>query len=324
MLNINAASDFGRTDDRRVRKVIEMRQIQNIKDNSRKLTSGLLLLVFLLLPVAAVAESSVWEWRMSLKIEKSGDAMYMPSAVAFDAKAERYYAIDTGRNRLVSFSRNGDLLKVFTANDQLQSPFDMVRLENGQLWVVEKGRNSLTLVDVAAKKIEQHILRDGSRPVFPDRIAAAGGKLYVLDRASGDILRLAQDLSVEQHYGCRDCSAGFVDFVIHKGKILAIEPRDKKIYRFNERGQILDEIQLGDEAGFPVSLDIGSAGFYYVLDRHANSVLAYDESGQFRYRFLATGQSPGKVYFASQLRFDPWGRLCVVDEGNGRIEVYGQ
>lgn len=302
-----------------------MRQIQNIAGNFRKLKSGLLLLVLLLLlPVVAAAESSVWEWRMSLKIEKPGDAMYMPSAVAFDAQAERYYAIDTGRNRLVSFSRDGDLLKVFTANDQLQSPFDMVRLDNGQLWVVEKGRNSLTLIDVAAKKIEQHNLRDGSQQVFPDRIAAADGKLYVLDRASGDVLRLGQDLSVEQRYGCRDCSAGFADFVLHNNELLAIEPRDKKIYRFSEPGQLLEAIQLGAEAGFPVSLDIGPAGFYYVLDRHANSVLAYDESGQFRYRFLTTGQSPGKVYFASQLRFDPWGRLCVVDEGNGRIEVYGQ
>jgi DNA-binding beta-propeller fold protein YncE len=307
-----------------MRKVIEMRPNQNKAGYSRKLKSGLLVLLLVLLPVAAAAQSSVWEWRMSLKIETPGDAMYMPSAVAFDTQGERYYAIDTGRNRLVSFSRDGDLLKAFTANDQLKSPFDMVRLDNGQLWVVEKGRNSLTLIDVAAKKIEQNILRDGSRLVFPDRIAADGGKLYVLDRASGDILRLGQDLSVEQRYGCRDCSAGFVDFVLHKGEILAIEPRDKKIYRFSKKGQMLDEVHLAGEAGFPVSLDIGPSGFYYVLDRHDNSVLAYDDSGRFRYRFLTTGQSPGKVYFASQLRFDPWGRLCVVDEGNGRIEVYGQ
>jgi len=283
-----------------------------------------LLLALILVPMIASAQSSSWEWQTSLKIEKAGDAMYMPSAVAFDRQSERYYVIDTGRNRLVSFSRAGELLKIFTANEKLKSPFDMVRLDNGQLWVVEKGRNSLTLIDVAAKKIEQHPLRDGDRKVFPDRIAEDGDKLYVLDRVSGNILRLGPDLSVEQSYGCQDCSAGFADFVIHKGEILAIEPRDKKIYRFSENGQILDEVHLAGEAGFPVSLDIGPSGFYYVLDRHDNSVLAYDESGRFRYRFLSTGQSPGKVYFARQLRFDPWGHLCVVDEGNGRVEIFGQ
>ena len=297
-----------------------------LRNCSRKLKSELLLLAALLLalPGIAAAQSSIWEWQMSLKIDRQGDAMYMPSAVAFDSQSERYYAIDTGRNRLVSFSRDGDLLKAFTANDQLKSPFDMVRLDNGQLWVVEKGRNSLTLIDVAAKKIEQNVLHDQGQLVFPHRISAVGEKLYVLDRASGNVLRLASDLSVEQRYGCSDCAAGFADFVVKKDEVFALEPREKRIYRFKDNGQVLEEIQLRGDVGFPVSLDIGSTGFYYILDRHDNSVLAYGEGGSFKYRFLSTGQSPGKVYFASQLRFDPWGRLCVVDEGNGRIEIFGQ
>ena len=62
----------------------------------------------------------------------------------------------------------------------------------------------------------------------------------------------------------------------------------------------------------------------YVLDRHQNSVLAYDEQGVFRYRFLDNGQSAGRVYFARHLRFDPWGNLCVVDEGNGRVEIFSR
>jgi len=285
------------------------------------LTLGCLLL---LLPVTAGAQSSVWSWQMSLRVEDVGDAMYMPSAVAFDSESERYYAIDTGRNRLVSFSRDGKLLKGFTANNRLKAPFDMVRLDNGQLWVVEKGRNSLTLIDVAARKVQPNMLRDGDQQVFPDRIAESGGRLFVLDRSSGQVLRLAPDLSIEQRYGCANCSAGFIDFVIDDGDVLAIEPRDRKLYRFKRDGTVVEEIELSGEAGFPVSVAVGPAGFYYVLDRHANSVLAYDESGRFRYQFLTTGKSAGKVYFARQLRFDPWGRLCVVDEGNGRVEIYAQ
>ena len=50
--------------------------------------------------------------------------------------------------------------------------------------------------------------------------------------------------------------------------------------------------------------------------------MAFTEKGQFLYRFLDLGQSVGKVYFARQIRFDPWGQLCVVDEGNGRVEIY--
>jgi len=289
------------------------------------LTRLFLPVLLALLPAPAPAQSpSPWQWQMSLRVEKTGESMYMPSAVAFDPKSERYYVVDTGRNRLVSFGKNGDIGKAFSANEQLKAPFDMVRLDNGQLWVVEKGRNSLTLIDVAAKKIKPNTLIDGERLVFPDRIAVARGKLHVLDRSSGQVLRLASDLSVEQRFGCPDCSAGLVDFVIDKDSVLALEPREKVVYRFRSDGTIAEKIDLKGEVDFPVSLAVGPSGFIYVLDRHQDSVLAFSEEGQFRYRFLGTGQSAGKVYFARELRFDPWGRLCVVDEGNGRVEIYGR
>ena len=86
----------------------------------------------------------------------------------------------------------------------------------------------------------------------------------------------------------------------------------------------IEEISLKGQLDFPVSLDVGPSGFLYVLDRHMDSVLVYSGNGQFSYSFLGKGQSPGKVYFARQIRFDPWGRLCIVDEGNGRVEIYSR
>lgn len=281
------------------------------------------LIALILFPTMALAQSP-WQWQKSLRVDEVGDSMYMPSAVAFDRATQRYYVVDTGKNRLISFGQDGKVIRAFTANNQLKDPFDMVRLDNGQLWVVEKGRNSLTLIDIAAKKVQPNTLRDGNRLVFPDRIAYAGGKLHVLDRSSGQILRLNKDLSVEQHFGCPDCSAGMFDFVMDGDSVLAIEPRDKKIYRFRADGTVAQVIDLGDKADFPVSLDVDPGGSIYVLDRHQNSVLVYSPNGQFIYRFLGPGQSAGKVYFARQLRFDPWEHLCVVDEGNGRVEIYGR
>ena len=295
--------------------------------NQKRLVPFLIKLIVLavpvLLPTTALADAP-WYWKMSLRVEQTGDSMYMPSAVAFDKKNERYYAVDTGRNRLVSFDRDGKLLSAFTADERLQAPFDMVRLDNGKLWVVEKGRNSLTLIDVAARKVETHTLRDGKKLVFPDRLAANAGKLYVLDRASGQILRLDGDLNIEQRYGCPECSAGMFDFVIVNNSIVALEPRDKKVYRFNNDGTIVDVISLGEEVAFPISVAVGQYGFIYVLDRKQNSVLVYSENGQFLYRFLSQGQSVSNVFFPRELRFDPWGQLCVVDEGNGRIEIFSR
>lgn len=289
------------------------------------LTGSFLLLAMALLPLsAAAATPAPWQWQQGLLLDEAGESMYMPSAVAFDRESERYYVVDTGRSRLVSFDKEGKVIRAFTANDQLKSPFDLVRMDNGRMWVVEKGRNSLTLIDLANRKVEPNTLKDGERLVFPDRIAVSEGKLHILDRSSGMVLRLNDDLSVDRRFGCPDCSGGLIDFVFQDDSILGIESGGKRILRFDSDGTIADKMELGDEVDFPVSLDVGPSGYIYVLDRHQNKVFTYTRSGQFRYSFLGTGKAPGKVYFPRQLRFDPWGRLCVVDEGNGRVEIFSR
>lgn len=284
-----------------------------------------LTVVLFLLPTTLALAESPWHWQMSLYVNTPGDAMYMPAAVAFDPDSARYYAVDAGNNRLVSFDRNGELLKAFSADNRLRVPFDMVRLENGQLWVVEKGRNSLTHINIGTRKIQPHLLRDGDRQVFPDRIARAGGKLYVLDRASGQVLRLSKDLEVEQRYGCDDCLGVVVDFIIDDDSVWALETMGKNVYQFRPDGSIAKTIKLGDRVAFPVSLALGPAdASIYILDRHQNRVVVFGRDGRFQYDFLGLGQAQEKLYFPRQLRFDPWGRLCVVDEGNGRVEVFSR
>jgi hypothetical protein len=137
-------------------------------------------------------------------------------------------------------------------------------------------------------------------------------------------LRLDANLSVEQRFGCQECSAGFFDFVIAQGSLFALEPRDKKIYRFHTDGRLAEVINLSGEVDFPVSLAVTPYDIILILVRHQDKILAYNENGQFQFSFLGSGQSTGRVYFARQLRIDPWGNLCVVDEGNGRVEIYNQ
>ena len=282
-------------------------------------------IVFVLLPVTPALAKSTWQWQMSLYVKTKGDAMYMPAAIAFDPASQRYYAVDAGNSRLVSFDKNGELLKAFSADNRLRVPFDMVRLDNGQLWVVEKGRNSITLIDIGAREVQPHTLHDGKRLVFPDRIAFAGGKLYVLDRGSGQVLRLNDNLEVEQHFGCDDCQGVVVDFAVDGDTVWALETMDKNIYQFRPDGSLANTIHLGDKVDFPVSLALGpSDASLYVLDRHQHRIVVFSRDGRFQYDFLSIGQGQDKLYFPRELRFDPWGRLCVVDEGNGRVEIFSR
>ncbi|MEJ2199441.1 MAG: hypothetical protein P8X63_00270 [Desulfuromonadaceae bacterium] len=288
-------------------------------------TVGVLGIALLLLPAPATAESP-WKWQKSLRIETPGDAMYMPSAVSFDPSTERYYVVDTGRNRLVSYSRAGAMVKAFSADNRLLAPFDMVRLDDGTLWVVEKGRNSLTSINVGAKQVTPHVLRDGAQRIFPDRVAYGQGALYVLDRASGNVLRLNEDLSVAQRFGCPDCTDGFADFAVTDDAVWALETLEKKVFRFRPDGSIAETIHFKGQVGFPVSMamGVGLDDALYILDRHQHRIVVFKRNGQFMYEFLELGQGPSQVQFPRQIRFDPWGNLCVVDEGNGRVEVFSR
>lgn len=277
-----------------------------------------------LLAVPAQAKSS-WQWKMTLADNLKGDAMYMPAAVSFDQESGRYYAVDAGNNRLISFDRNGVLLKAFSAENRLKAPFDMVRLDDGKLWVVEKGRNSLTLIDIAGKKVVPNTLKDEGRLVFPDRLVESNDKLYVLDRASGQVLQLNDDLSVAQRFGCADCLGVIVDFAVDDGSVWTLDVMGKNIYHYAADGKLSDTLSLGDRVNFPDSLAISpGAHLIYVLDRHQGQVVVFGEDGKYQYSFLGLGQGQEQLYFPRQIRFDPWGHLCVVDEGNGRIIVYAR
>ncbi len=271
---------------------------------------------------AEMKTASGWTWQRVLKQDRVQDAMQMPTALFVDAEKGHYYVVDSGRNRLLSFNRRGELLHIFNAGRALQTPFDMVKTGAGGIWVVEKGKNSLSSIDLKARKVTPATLYYKGTLVYPDRIEAAGSLLYVLDKATGSIISYNMDLIAKKRFFCPDCSAGFVDFKIHGKRIWALDQRGRAVYRFRLDGTREAVMELGDTVNFPVSLDIGPSGYIYVLDRHARDVAVYDKDGVFKYRFLGKGISRGQLYYPVEIRFDPWGGLCIVDEGNARVEIF--
>ncbi len=264
-----------------------------------------------------------WEWQFTLKAEHKNQ-MNMPASIYIDADKERYYVVDTGNNRLISFDREGKLLSAFNANKSLLIPADMERNIDGTLWVIEKGRNTLTQIDLKNKEVIPHDISSDGKTLYPSRLELDGGKLYILDRMTGDIIRLSADLKPEVRYGCNGCMGGFIDFKVKEGVVTGLVQIEKTLYRFDNDGKQTSKVVLGNDIGFAYSFAIGPTGLLYVVDRYTGTIDVYDESGQFKYEFLGKGQVRGRLYYPAELKFDPWGRLCIVDEGNGRVEVYSR
>lgn len=283
-----------------------------------------LLLILNISSVQQLMAASPWQWEMSLHEAQSGPGMYLPSAIYIDARLERYYVVDSGRNRILTYDKAGKIYRDFSAGNQLVIPYDIVH-EEGILWLVEKGKNSLTKIDLEAKKIFPKIITDQGKQIYPDRLEIAGATLFLLDKASGMIFGLDRELNIVRKFTCNDCESGFVDFKVRNGSLWGLEQQGKKVFKFSMNSDLQQVIQLHEESlDFPRSLEIDESGFLYILDRHKGAIAVFDGGGAFRYSFLQPGQARGQVYYPIELKFDPWGRLCVVDEGNGRVQIFSK
>jgi sugar lactone lactonase YvrE len=199
----------------------------------------------------------------------------------------------------------------------------MVRIaQSEQLWVVEKGRNSLTKIDLKLKTLSPEILKYAGKTVYPDRLALSANKFYVLDKLTGNVI--AYDFDLRPTTVFSGAGNGFIDFVVNNSELWALDGRSKKITRFDLAGKLVGEVSLGDNVTFPVAIEIGPSGFLYILDKHAGRIVVFAKSGELKYSFLEKGHGAGGLYFPEDIIFDPLGRLCVVDTGNGRVGVFSR
>jgi hypothetical protein len=139
----------------------------------------------------------------------------------------------------------------------------------------------------------------------------------------GTVVRLDDNLKVEKILAGEQGGKGFVDFKVKKTGTWALDGLSGKVYRFAGDGAPA-VLALARSLAFPVSLEIDEAGQLYILDRHAGSVAVFGPQGEFRYDFLGQGKRHGKLWYPAQLLFDWAGRLCVVDEGNSRVDIFNR
>lgn len=266
------------------------------------------------------APASPWQLQFSLHNEKINNAL--PTALFVDQEKERYYVVDSRSGQLASFDKEGTFLKSFSPKEPLNSPFDMVRLNSTTLIVVEKGNNSLTTIDFAKKTTTRKTLVDQGKELMVDRLESVGQTLYCLDRRSGQIYKLSSSLKIDQRFPLPKGSSGIIDFKVVGEQIWALGQQEKQIYMYASNGRLVKRIDLPKQVVFPVSLALDKTGNIYILDRHKAKVVVLDRKSNFRYSFLNKGHGLADLFYPVEISFDPWGRLCIVDEGNSRVQIF--
>ena len=285
------------------------------------MVSALLLCLLLCSNGAAVA-AGAWSYLRQLPAVDSGVKVGGPGALALDQEKQRYYLVDMQAGQLVSFDRDGKFLAAFNAGGALKTPVSMARAQNGTLWVVDRGDNELLYINPRQQKVQRFTVTypDGTE-VFPAKVVVDSmNRLFLLDLKQGAILQLDDNLRVVRQYrGSRDFK-GFVDFKLKGEQLWALDGLSATVDHFLLSGERVSSVKLSG-LEFPVSLEVDAAEQLYLLDRHAGQVVVYSPTGELRMRFLGKGKRQGQLWFGKELVFDWDERLCVVNEGNGRVDI---
>ncbi|MFO7606753.1 MAG: hypothetical protein R6W72_10675 [Desulfurivibrionaceae bacterium] len=289
-------------------------------------SSFLAVLSVLVFSIGAAWAAGGWTWQFDLASSDKNTPFQMITSLYISAENERFYVVEAGGNSLHSYQFDGEYLNSFSPEGALSQPFDMARQgTSGELWVIEKGRNSLTRIDLQAQKVVPQELRAEGRLVYPERLILGEDRVYVLDKLSGNIISYDHDLKVLHVFESPATGGGFVDFVVKDNEIRALDARMARVHTFNADGGSGREISLaGYDFSFPVALEVGPSGFIYILDKHQGSVAVFDGAGEFKYNFFEKGHDKNSLYLPEDIVFDPLGRLCVVDAGNGRVGVFSR
>lgn len=285
----------------------------------------LIVLLVGLLPGVVVA-AGPWQKLISLPDDPEKVFLGELLGLSMDAERQRYYVVDSAHAQLVSFDREGNYLSTLNPGDTLKKPASLAMLGDGRLWIVERSDNSLVQVNLQRQQVRAFPLAYANgQPIFADKIQAdEKHQLYVLDRGRGVVVRLDDNLKVRQTYQGAKGFKGFIDFRLTDSGLWALDGLSRSLTLFNSQGEVQRTVALDKELAFPVAFEVDVAGQFYLLDRHAGRIVVFDRSGRYSYDFLLQGKRPGQLWFPARLMFDWEGRLCVVNEGNGRVDIYGR
>ncbi|WP_072905021.1 hypothetical protein [Malonomonas rubra] len=271
---------------------------------------------------SSVLAAGPWNYDRQLPDRKAGVKIDLATALYVDFDKQRYYLVDAQGGQLVSFDNTGKFLAAFNAGGELKTPISLARSQKGVLWVVDRADNRLLQINPRLQKVQRFRVKypDGSWVRLGKIAIDPKNRIFVLDQLRGSVLELDDDLSVKRQFRGGEAFAGFVDFKLKSDGIWALDGRKAQIYHFDNSGVASAPVSVSG-LEFPVSLEVDSAGRFYVLDRHAGIVAVYGPAGDKRFEFLGKGKRPGQLWFPEELVFDWDERLCVVDEGNGRVDI---
>jgi streptogramin lyase len=279
------------------------------------------LLLAWVFPASAIGADWVNQWRVP---DPQGEVRLQSAlAITVDLERERFYLADGIAGKLHAFDFNGEHLSSFNGEGKLGVPISLALQRSGRFWLIDRAGNALLRVIPQEKRIERFPFPlKGQNAMLPQKVVwHPGVGLLVLDRLSGQVLALDDNLKVKGRYGsaCTDViSAADSVWILQEDKyILNIDPQG----RANAR-----KIQLDAALQRPVALERTPEGQLLVADRGLAQVLVFSPEGRHLYSIGAKGRGVGRFNSPRQVVSLPSdthaGAMLVLDEVNRCVDLF--
>lgn len=272
--------------------------------------------------VIADASQPIWNSEIVFPDQQQ---IISPLTMTVDMPRQRYYVVDTQQGQIVSFDKMGQQLSTFDANAMLQNPVAMCFARPGKMWVIERKTNELLYIDLETKSIRQFSPKDRQgKALFIDHIATdSHWQLYVSDRNSGKIYILDDNMKLTTTFSATS-NGQFSDFKITSSGLWALDSVNQSVFHFSLTGKLKKKITLKTHLDRPISLAINDKNQIFILDRPLGKIVVYNTNGEQLYTIGNKGYRRGQLNYPNQILFDWLQRLCIVNQGNNRIEIFNQ
>ena len=173
---------------------------------------------------------------------------------------------------------------------------------------------------------DRHQIRNMPLPqdTAPGSVAALpDGGFLIHDLTQGRVLELTRGgtvtvrATIGPEAGVLESTAG--------GGFYALFPTTSEVRRYDAEGKEIDRWAVpgaGPIPAWPAGLVIEPSGSVIISDRHGNRLIRLNSGGRPDGIGSRRGWAPGLLMFPSHLARLADGRVAVVDQGNGRVQIF--
>lgn len=284
------------------------------------------------------------------------DPLRAPLGVAV-APDGRIYVADSGKDRIVVFDAEGNVVKTWgkggTGDGEFRTPTSLA-VGPGKLYVADMKNGAVKIFDLEGNYLGR---LQADRPYIPLAVAVGpDGSVYVSESAAQSILVFDPQGKFERRFGGAGDAEGKLSyanglFVDAQNRIYVADSNNARIQVFDREGRVLRTIGKppSDDASaqsaqnvastgeapsappedprgalvLPRGIAVDPLGRITVVDTLAHRVNVYGQDGEFLFGFGQRGVGNGELLYPNGLAIDASSRLYITDRENARVVTFG-